>query len=161
LRFLRRRGIELVCGSAFALPYRNSSFDCIINSQVIEHIPYDNVLFSEMERVLRPGGLLIIGTPDYATLGWQIIEPLYGALLPGGYRDEHITHYTRESLSDILVNHGFVHEETAYIARSELIMRFRKPGSHQHRRPVSVSHKENNVIHDRESDESSQPLRPP
>ncbi|HJU10461.1 MAG TPA: hypothetical protein VJ728_06280, partial [Candidatus Binataceae bacterium] len=66
--------------------------------------------------------------PDYATLGWQVIEPLYGALMPGGYRDEHITHYTRESLTGILVGHGFVHEETAYVARSELIMRFRKPG---------------------------------
>jgi dolichol-phosphate mannosyltransferase len=127
LRFLRRRGIELVRGSAFALPYRNGAFDCLINSQVIEHIPYDDVLFSEMERVLRPGGLLIIGTPDYDTLGWRIIEPVYGALLPGGYRDEHITHYTRERLNDILVQKGFVHEETTYIARSELIMKFRKP----------------------------------
>jgi predicted SAM-dependent methyltransferase len=80
-----------------------------------------------MDRVLQPGGQLIIGTPDYATLGWQIIEPLYGALLPGGYHDEHITHYTRESLTGILIRHGFVHEQTAYIAQSELIMRFRKP----------------------------------
>jgi dolichol-phosphate mannosyltransferase len=127
LRFLRRRGIELVRGSAFALPFRDATFDCVISSQVIEHIPYDEVLFREMNRVLRPGGRLIIGTPDYATLGWQIIEPIYGALMPGGYRDEHITHYTRESLTGILIDHGFVHEETAYIARSELMMRFRKP----------------------------------
>jgi dolichol-phosphate mannosyltransferase len=127
LRFLRRRGIELVRGSAFALPFKDATFDCVISSQVIEHIPYDETLFSEIVRVLQPGGGLIIGTPDYATVGWQIIEPLYGALLPGGYRDEHITHYTRESLTAILIRHGLVHEETAYIARSELIMRFRKP----------------------------------
>jgi glycosyltransferase involved in cell wall biosynthesis len=127
LRFLRRRGIELVRGSAFALPFKDAIFDCIISSQVIEHIPYDAALFREIERLLQPGGRLIIGTPDYATLGWQIIEPLYGALLPGGYRDEHITHYTRESLTGILQGYGFVHEETAYVARSELIMRFRKP----------------------------------
>jgi dolichol-phosphate mannosyltransferase len=131
LRFLRRRGNELVRGTAFALPFKDASFDCVISSQVIEHIPYDDVLFSEMARVLRPGGRLIIGTPDYATLGWQIIEPLYGALLPGGYRDEHITHYTRESLAAILLNHGFVHEETAYIVRSELIMRFHKLSANQ------------------------------
>jgi glycosyltransferase involved in cell wall biosynthesis len=129
LRFLRRRGIELVRGSAFALPFKDESFDCVISSQVIEHIPYDEVLFREIERVLRPGGELIIGTPDYATIGWQIIEPLYGALLPGGYRDEHITHYTGESLAAILRNYGFVHEETAYIVRSELIMKLRKPAA--------------------------------
>ena len=129
LRFLRRRGIELARGSAFALPFRDAAFDCVISSQLIEHIPYDEALFREMTRVLQPGGGLIIGTPDYATLGWQIIEPLYGALLPGGYHDEHITHYTRENLTAILTRHGFVHEETAYIARSELIMRFRKPAA--------------------------------
>ena len=131
LRFLRRRGIELVRGSAFALPFKDATFDCVISSQVIEHIPYDETLFSEIVRVLQPGGGLIIGTPDYATVGWQIIEPLYGALLPGSYHDEHITHYTRESLTAILVLHGFVHEETAYIARSELMMRFRKPAAAQ------------------------------
>jgi SAM-dependent methyltransferase len=138
LRFLRRRGIELLCGTAFTLPFRNGTFDCVISSQVIEHIPYDDVLFSEMARVLRRGGRLIIGTPDYATLGWQIIEPLYGTLMPGGYRDEHITHYTRESLTAILLNHGLVHEETAYVARSELIMRFRKPAENEISLPISA-----------------------
>jgi hypothetical protein len=50
-------------------------------------------------------------------------------VMPGGYHDEHITHYTRQSLTSSLTRHGFVHGETAYIARSELIMRFRKPES--------------------------------
>ena len=99
----------------------------MISSQVIEHIPFDEVLFTEMRRVLRPGGMLMIGTPDYATIGWRAIEPLYGLLLPGGYKDEHITHYTRARLTEILERHGFIYEETAYILRSELIMRFRKP----------------------------------
>ena len=49
--------------------------------------------------------------------------------MPGGYNDEHITHYTRASLTEILERHGFIYEETAYILRSELIMRFRKPAA--------------------------------
>ena len=126
LRFLRRHGIPLARGSAFALPFKDDSFDCVISSQVIEHIPYDEVLFTEMRRVLRPGGMLIIGTPDYATLGWRIIEPTYGFLLPGGYADEHITHYTRGKLTEILARHGFAVEQVAYVVRSELIMRCRK-----------------------------------
>jgi dolichol-phosphate mannosyltransferase len=135
MRFLRRLGIPLLRGSAFALPFKDESFDCVISSQVIEHIPYDEALFSEISRVLRPGGKLVIGTPDYATIGWNIIEPIYGLLMPGGYRDEHITHYTRRSLTDILVRNGFVHEETAYVVRSELIMRFHKPDSVAARTP--------------------------
>ncbi len=126
LRFLRRRGIRLVRGSAMALPFRDETFDCLIHSQVIEHVPYDEALFSEIQRVLRPGGTLIIGTPDYATLGWRLIEPIYGLLVPGGYHDEHITHYTRKSLAEIVERYGFAVEDTAYIARSEMIMRCRK-----------------------------------
>jgi dolichol-phosphate mannosyltransferase len=126
LRFLRRYGIPLFCGSAFALPFKDGSFDCVISSEVIEHIPYEESIFTEMRRVLAPGGTLIIGTPDYSTLGWRVIEPIYGFVMPGGYHDEHITHYTRESLTRILSRHGFVPEEVAYVGRSELIMRCRK-----------------------------------
>jgi SAM-dependent methyltransferase len=128
-RFLNRRGLPVVRGSAFALPFRDASCDCAISSQVIEHIRQDDVLFSEMWRVLEPGGALIIGTPDYATRVWRTIEPIYGLLKPGGYRDDHVTHYTRESLSAILEGHGFIHEETAYILGAELIMRWRKPAT--------------------------------
>jgi dolichol-phosphate mannosyltransferase len=126
LRFLRRYGIALVRGSAFALPFRDDGFDCVISSEVIEHIPYDEVLFTEMRRVLRMGGTLILGTPDYATIGWRVIEPIYGFLMPGGYKDEHVTHYTRERLNEILTRHGFAVEESAYVGGSELIMRCRK-----------------------------------
>ncbi len=126
VRFLRHRGIPVVHGSAFALPFGDATFDCVISSQVIEHIPFDQVLFDEMRRVLRPAGMLIIGTPDYATWQWRTIEPLYGWLMPGGYHDEHITHYTRAGLEELLARNGFSQEEVAYVARAELIMRYRK-----------------------------------
>ncbi|HEX4210550.1 MAG TPA: glycosyltransferase [Candidatus Binataceae bacterium] len=128
-RFLNRRGVPIVRGSAFALPFRDASCDCVISSQVIEHVPEDRVLFTEMWRVLEPGGRLLIGTPDYATRAWRTIEPIYGLLKPGGYRDDHITHYTRASLSEILTRQGFVHEESTYILGAELVMRWRKPAS--------------------------------
>ncbi len=124
-RFLSRRGIPVARASAYALPFKSEAFECVISSQVIEHVPFAERLFVEMRRVLRSGGTLIIGTPDYATLTWRIIEPIYGMAVPGGYRHEHITHYTRQSLSRILECAGFAHEETAYVAGAELIMRWR------------------------------------
>lgn len=128
-RFLNRRGVPIVRGSIFALPFRDASCDCLISSQVIEHVPQASALFTEMWRVLEPGGTLLIGTPDYATRTWRTIEPIYGMLKPGAYRDDHITHYTRASLSEILTRQGFVHEETTYIFGAELIMRWRKPAA--------------------------------
>jgi hypothetical protein len=76
--------------------------------------------------VLRPGGLLILGTPDYATIGWRVIEPLYGLAAPGGYKDEHITHYTLASLRERAERHGYDLIDSAYVCRSELIMALRK-----------------------------------
>lgn len=130
-RFLQRLKIPAVRASAFALPFKDQAFDCLVSSQVIEHIPREQMLFDEMWRVLRPDGMLIIGTPDYATWQWRTIEPLYGMLMPWAYKDEHITHYTRQDLSDLLERMGFVHETTSYVAGAELIMRYRKPRSAQ------------------------------
>jgi dolichol-phosphate mannosyltransferase len=128
LRYMRQYGMPLVQGTVFALPLRDASFDCVVCSQVIEHIPGDPMVFTELLRVLRPGGLLILGTPDYDTIGWRTIEPLYGLLAPGGYKDEHITHYTRASLTELAGRYQLEIIETAYVCRSELIMAMRKIG---------------------------------
>ena len=66
-------------------------------SQVIEHVPKDSPILDELCRVLAPGGRLVLGTPDYANWQWVYIEKLYG-LVPGGYKDEHISHYTNAEL---------------------------------------------------------------
>ena len=46
---------------------------------------------------------------------------------PGGYADEHISHYTRKGLRKEFAKRGYTHEATRYILRGELILAFRKP----------------------------------
>jgi SAM-dependent methyltransferase len=46
------------------LPFADQSFDAIVSFQVIEHVGDDHAYLSEARRVLVPGGLLIIATPD-------------------------------------------------------------------------------------------------
>jgi len=122
LRFNRRFSNSLVNGSVWQLPFSGNSFDCVICSEVIEHIPAGEAPFKEMRRVLRPGGTLIIGTPDYATLSWRVIEALYRKAAPNGYADEHITHYTHASLVALLQSLGFQVNAHDTVLGSELIL---------------------------------------
>lgn len=46
------------------LPFKNNQFDCVICAEGIEHVLNPEALFSELARVLKKGGLLIISTPN-------------------------------------------------------------------------------------------------
>lgn len=124
LRFARCYGCPLVNGDVFRLPFRTGTFDCLICSQLVEHLPAGDEPFSEMARVLRTGGHLILGTPDYGTASWPIIERVYHFAAPNAYADEHITHYSKESLVRCLEEHGFKAEAFEYVFGSELIALF-------------------------------------
>ena len=127
LRYARRYGNPLVHGSIFALPFKDSSFDAVICSEVIEHVPADERVFDELERVLKPGGRLILGTPDYDRWRWRALEWLYGRLSPGGYADEHITQFGRRNLATYLEARGMTVEEIEYVGGSEMILNLRRP----------------------------------
>lgn len=46
------------------LLFEDNTFDAIVSFQVIEHIEDDNAFVSEIERVLKPGGIAVISTPN-------------------------------------------------------------------------------------------------
>ena len=50
---------------ATQLPFRGNSFDCIVCSEVIEHVEDNEKLFSEVRRILRNGGIFIVTTPNW------------------------------------------------------------------------------------------------
>ena len=63
---LDKRGIHnvrLQQADVLQLPFEASSFDLIVCLSVIEHIPDPAAAFAEMARVLRPGGIAIVGYP--------------------------------------------------------------------------------------------------
>lgn len=66
---------------------------------------------------------MIIGTPDYGGWVWPALEFFYARLAPGGYADEHITHYTRQSLLETLERHGFEPQAVDWVGRAEMIVK--------------------------------------
>lgn len=84
-------GISLKIGSITALPYDSDCYDLTICSEVIEHVPDDARGASELLRVTRPGGRLIISVP-YASRYNGRIYKRFGHERPG---------YTKDSLRDL------------------------------------------------------------
>lgn len=52
-------------GDALRLPYADDSFDVVLMSEILEHIPTDDAAISEMARILKPGGLAAVTVPRY------------------------------------------------------------------------------------------------
>ncbi|MEX0666552.1 MAG: class I SAM-dependent methyltransferase [Acidimicrobiia bacterium] len=52
-----------VNGDALVLPFADATFDCIIASEVLEHLWADTVAIAELVRVLRPGGRIAVTVP--------------------------------------------------------------------------------------------------
>jgi SAM-dependent methyltransferase len=56
---------QVVVGDALALPYSDGTFDVVIASEILEHVPDDRGAIAELVRVLRPGGSLAITVPRW------------------------------------------------------------------------------------------------
>lgn len=52
-----------VYASGLALPFRAGAFDAVLCTEVLEHVPEPNQLLTEVARVLRPGGALVLTVP--------------------------------------------------------------------------------------------------
>jgi O-antigen biosynthesis protein len=63
-RYADRRNIEFRTGDAHAINLPDASVDCVIAFEMIEHVEQPAKVIREVRRVLRPGGRLIVSTPN-------------------------------------------------------------------------------------------------
>ncbi len=76
-----------VNGDGTKLPFADNTFDRIIASEVLEHIPDDEAAFAELARVLRPGGTLAITVPAWLSekVCWALTEEYHAPFVEGGH----------------------------------------------------------------------------
>lgn len=129
LRYMRSINPLLVAADGMRLPFPDASFECVVSSEVIEHIPNEGGRFlDELTRVLAPGGTLVIGTPDYASRLWRFFETLYEKVAPDAYAHEHVTQYTYASLAGALESRGYAILDHGYVMGSVMVLKARKSG---------------------------------
>jgi SAM-dependent methyltransferase len=100
---------QVVRGNIEALPFSSQSFDLVTANMVVEHLEHPETFFAEVARVLRPGGRVLLHTPNadgYTTRLTQLVPERWRAwsatLLQGREEvDVYPTHYRANSLSQI------------------------------------------------------------
>ncbi|HUP27381.1 MAG TPA: class I SAM-dependent methyltransferase [Chloroflexia bacterium] len=104
LHFCRERGHELLCkADAASLPFPDQEFDIITALDVIEHLDDDLLALSELKRVLKPGGFLIVSVPAYEAL-WTYWDDILG----------HRRRYTTNRMRGVVRRAGFRVRKTSY-----------------------------------------------
>jgi SAM-dependent methyltransferase len=106
------KGIHAVVGDfSSGLPYSSGMFDIIFAGEVVEHVFDVDKFFDEVSRVLKPGGHLVLTTPNLARLSDRFrflfgfspkhVDPTHP------YLKYHIHPFTMSSLNSALANNGF------------------------------------------------------
>lgn len=79
------RSAVFTVGDAGRLPFADESFDRVICSEVLEHLPDVDLALSEIDRVLKPGGRFALSVPRYwpEKICWALSEGYQNT--PGGH----------------------------------------------------------------------------
>lgn len=110
----------LALGDLGDLPIRAGAFDAVLCSEVLEHLDDDGRALDELQRVLRPGGRLVVTVPHAAyPLAWDPVNwllerlgraPIRSGPLVGIWTN-HVRLYRPEELRQRLSAAGFVVDE--------------------------------------------------
>ncbi len=85
-------------------PYGTAEFDLILSMQVIEHVQNQRAFCREVNRLLRPGGLWLIATPNAGSFARKLFGVRW---VSGWYPPYHLIIHSRRSLVSLIEECGF------------------------------------------------------
>lgn len=96
-------GIEIQRGTLEQVRLPDQHFDVVMLQDTIEHVPAPLTLMREIHRIVRPGGAVVLSTPNLASLGRKIAGRHWALISPS----EHLCLCTPRTLHTLLANSGF------------------------------------------------------
>lgn len=103
LEYCRKQGLKVKKGTIEETKLPNKSFEAVASLQTIEHETDPLQHLKEIHRILKPGGLAVITTPDHNSWTRKLMDSNWF-----GYRhQEHLFFLTRKTLKIMLEKTGF------------------------------------------------------
>lgn len=96
-------GLDVRTGILEEAGYEDGSFDCVTMWDVLEHVPDPTAHMIEVRRVLAPGGLVVIGTPNLGHARFKMKREAWRHLKPA----EHIFYFHALSIARLMEKTGF------------------------------------------------------
>lgn len=96
-------GVTLCCARAEQLPLKAGALDAALFLDVIEHLESPLAALAELRRVVRPGGMLVVTTPNAGS----VIRPVLGRRWHGLEDDTHLYFFDAFSLTHLLSKAGW------------------------------------------------------
>lgn len=116
LRLVRARhvapGAALFLGDLLDLPVPDGFVDVVFLNHVIEHVPDDARALREAHRILAPGGLLVLGTPNEGAFWWQLA---YRRAPEVRAATDHVHFYTADTIGRRMREAGFALREVEHL----------------------------------------------
>ncbi len=104
LQVARSKGLNCIKGGAYSLPFPDRSFDLVLSVTMFEFIYEPERVVAEINRVLKPGGEVLIATMNGRS-AWFVFKRLKSLFVETAYR--YARFYTPGELEDLLRNAGF------------------------------------------------------
>ena len=105
-------GLDVQTGSLDNIAVASGSCDVVVMADVIEHLLDPRRTVQQIARVLRPGGRLLLLTPDVGSFVARALGPRWWGLL-----DDHYFYFSRQTLRRFLAEEGFAVERIAGLGR--------------------------------------------
>lgn len=78
----RKRGLDITTGDFEKYNYQEGQFDAVTFWDILEHFAHPELAIAQARKILKPGGILAINTPDSQSIWARILGKSWHALVP-------------------------------------------------------------------------------